>query len=159
VAPPAGPADGVVASSRILEIGVASRAAGRQGLSMAPSFTLLGERGSLRLSHTLVLGGLTRGRTQFLIGAGRALPLRPRTRWAIVGLGGIDATQDPVFMSPALGVRATLEFETDVRHVETISLSLSGVVALLPSDAAGERSGQGSLALTLSGGLPLRWWQ
>jgi hypothetical protein len=130
-------------------------ASGRQGSSLAPSFTLVGGRGDLVLSHTLVLGGVTKGRTQFLIGLGRGLPVRRRLRGVVEGLVGIDATQSPIFMSPAVGVRAGVDLERRYGVVETLGVSLSCVAAVIDADTVGEKSGQVSFGLTLSGGFGL----
>jgi hypothetical protein len=153
--PEAGLDEGLASRSRILEIGVAAMASGRQGSSLAPSFTLVGGRGDLVLSHTLVLGGVTKGRTQFLVGLGRAWPVRKRVRGAVEGLVGIDATQSPVFMSPAVGVRAGFDLERGYGVVETLGVSLSCVAAVIDADTVGEKSGQVSVGLTLSGGFGL----
>jgi hypothetical protein len=149
------PQESLAARSRTLEIGLAAMASGRQGTSLAPSVTLLATRGATVLSHTLVLGGVTQGRTQFLVGVGKAFPMHPRVRGAFVGMGGVDATQSPVFMSPAVGVRAALELETGAPVVQTMSLSLGAIAGLLGADAVGERSGQVTVSLTLAGGFAL----
>jgi hypothetical protein len=107
------------------------------------------------LSHTLVLGGVTKGRTQFLIGLGRGLPVRRRLRGVVEGLVGIDATQSPIFMSPAVGVRAGVDLERRYGVVETLGVSLSCVAAVIDADTVGEKSGQVSFGLTLSGGFGL----
>lgn len=142
---------------RTVEAGMIFLRGPDQSAEIGPSLRLTSRYGRAVMVHSLEsAGGFRGGRTMLMIGGGVIMPVRPRLSLLVVGIGGVDSIGSDVWLLPAAGVRAGLQWARLLPYLDTLSASVSGVSDLMRRrDAFGEEVGGVTFSLTLSAGLAL----
>ncbi len=142
---------------RTVEAGMIVLGGPDQSTVIGPSVRLTSRYGRAVMVHSLEsAGGFRNGRTMLMIGGGVIMPVRPRLSLLVVGIGGIDSIGSDVWLLPAAGVRAGLQWARVLPYLDTVSASVSAVSDLMRRrDDFGDEVGGVTFSFTLSAGLAL----
>ncbi len=128
------------------------------GSELGPAIHLWSRHGGTVVEHSVDrLSGGRDVRTKVLVGGGIARPLRRDLDLVAVGLGGIDVVERPAAaVMPALGARVGVEWASPPTWpVQSVRLSVTGVVDVANRRALGEDVGGTRVYATLATGFRL----
>jgi hypothetical protein len=136
---------------QVVQVGYAA------GESVGPAFRLSSRQEALAIEHSI--DRVSRSgddRTVILVGGGLVHNLQDRLAFVAVGLGGIDAVQGlETGIMPALGARVGIEWLPRRWFLNSVQLSVTGVVDLAKRRAMGREIGATNVYATLATGFRL----
>jgi hypothetical protein len=125
------------------------------GDAVGPAFRLSSRHKGLAIEHSI--DRLSRSgddRTVILVGGGLVLSVQDRLAFMALGLGGIDAVQNPeTGIMPALGARVGIEWLPRRWFLNSVQLSVTGVVDVANRRAMGREIGATNVYATLATGF------